>query len=75
MDLESQKGIRHGLQDARRDGLTKYVREFLSISESEGYSLQDLLYALANLTSDQNLHLTTEHLENAAQSVPSGTQE
>lgn len=44
MDLESQKGIRHGLQDTRRDGLTKFINELMPIILSEGYSFEDLLH-------------------------------
>lgn len=53
MDLESQKSIRHGLQDSRREGLTNFVNELMPILLSEGYSFEDLLHALANWTSSK----------------------
>ena len=31
MDLESLAGICHGLEDCRREGLTKFVNEFMPV--------------------------------------------
>ena len=74
MDLESLKGIRHGLQDSRRNGLTQYVREFMSVLNSEGYTFEDLLHALANWASEKpQLEEVAGHLENATQSVKKAT--
>ncbi|MEH1920595.1 hypothetical protein [Nostoc sp.] len=53
MDLESLAGIRHGLQDSRRDGLTEFFHEFMLVLLSEGYSFEDLLHAIANWASEQ----------------------
>ena len=54
MDLESKNGIRHGLQDFRRDALSKFIDELMPILKSEGYTLEDLLHALANWSSKQS---------------------
>ncbi len=53
MDFESLARIRDRLRDSRREGLTLFVNEFMPVLLSEGYSLEDLLHALANWTFEQ----------------------
>ncbi|MEH2034047.1 MAG: hypothetical protein V7K67_31315 [Nostoc sp.] len=47
IDSEQQSHIRTALRDSRREGLIKFVEEFVTLLEQEGFSFQDLLEALA----------------------------
>jgi hypothetical protein len=70
VDFESLAGIRHGLQDSRRQGLTLFLNEFMTVLVSEGYSFEDLLHALANWASDQpRLDEVVGHLEKATDEI------
>ncbi|MHC5820066.1 MAG: hypothetical protein ACYT04_30410 [Nostoc sp.] len=70
MDLESLAGIRHGLQDHRRQGLTQFLNEFMTVLVSEGYTLEDLLHAVANWADEQpRLEEVVGHLEKAADEI------
>ncbi|PMB08211.1 hypothetical protein CEN49_10640 [Fischerella thermalis CCMEE 5273] len=72
MNLESQRGIRHGLQDSRRDGLTLFMNEFMTVLLSEGYTFEDLLHALANWASEQpQLDEVVGYLEKATDEIHS----
>jgi hypothetical protein len=70
VDFESLAGIRHRLQDSRRQGLTLFLNEFMTVLVSEGYSFEDLLHALANWASDQpRLDEVVGHLEKATDEI------
>jgi hypothetical protein len=72
MDLESQRGIRHGLQDSRRAGLTQFFNEFMPVLLSEGYTFEDLLHALASWASEQpRLDEVVGYLEKATDEIHS----
>ncbi|MHC5819377.1 MAG: hypothetical protein ACYT04_26735 [Nostoc sp.] len=72
MDLESLAGIRHGLQDCRRSGLTQFFNEFMPVLISEGYSFEDVLRALANWADEQpRLQEVVGHLEKAVNEIHS----
>ncbi|OKH14840.1 hypothetical protein NIES592_08155 [Fischerella major NIES-592] len=72
MDLESLAGIRHSLQDSRRDGLTLFMNEFMTVLLSEGYTFEDLLHALANWASEQpRLEEIVGYLEKATDEIHS----
>ncbi|MCC5622735.1 hypothetical protein [Nostoc sp. CHAB 5715] len=72
MDLESLRGIRHGLQDCCRSGLTEFFHEFMLVLLSEGYSFEDLLHAIANWASEQpRLEEVVGHLEKATDEIHS----
>ncbi|MBW4480735.1 MAG: hypothetical protein KME54_28830 [Tolypothrix brevis GSE-NOS-MK-07-07A] len=47
MGFESLAGIRHGLQDCRRIGLTQFFNEFMPVLISEGFTFEDVLHAIA----------------------------
>jgi hypothetical protein len=70
MDLESLAGIRYGLKDCRREGLTQFFKEFMPVLLSEGYSFEDLLHAIANWASEQpRLEKVVGHLEKAMDEI------
>lgn len=70
MDFESIRGIRHGLQDSRRQGLTLFLNEFMLVLMSEGYTFEDLLHALANWANEQpRLEEVVGHLEKATDEI------
>ncbi|MEH2467834.1 hypothetical protein [Nostoc sp.] len=70
MDLESITGIRHGLQDCRRDGLTQFLNEFMKVLIAEGYTFEDLLDAITNWASEKlEFEDVVKHLEEAEQKV------
>ncbi|MEH1908781.1 MAG: hypothetical protein V7L05_28145 [Nostoc sp.] len=70
MDLESIRGIRHGLEDCRRSGLTQFFNEFMPVLFSQGYSFEDLFSALANWADNQpRLEEVVGHLEKAADEI------
>jgi hypothetical protein len=72
MDLESLAGIRYGLQDCRREGLTKFFNEFMPILFSQGYTFEDVLHALANWANEQpRLEEVVGHLEKATNEIRS----
>ncbi|MEH1788834.1 MAG: hypothetical protein V7L23_25460 [Nostoc sp.] len=72
MDFESLAGIRHGLQDCRRQGLTQFFNEFMPVLTSEGYSFEDVLHALANWAAEQpRLEEVVGHLEKATDEIHS----
>ncbi|MBN3945931.1 MAG: hypothetical protein HWQ38_05350 [Nostoc sp. NMS7] len=72
MDLESIRGIRHGLEDCRREGLTKFLNEFMPVLFSQGYTFEDLLSALANWADEQaRFERAVGHLEKAASEIHS----
>ena len=72
VDLESLRGIRNGLQDCRRAGLTLFVNAFMTVLLSEGYSFGDLLFALTNWASEQSrLEEVVKHLEKATDEIHS----
>jgi hypothetical protein len=68
IDSEQKTSIRTALRDSRREGLIKFVEEFISLLEQEGYSFQDLLEALAAWMFRQrpNPEEAIKHLEDAA---------
>lgn len=68
IDSEQQTHIRTALRDSRRDGLIKFVGEFITLLELEGFSFQDLLEALAAWMFRQrpNPEEVIKHLEDAA---------
>ncbi len=68
IDSEQQLHIRTALRDSRREGLIKFVGEFISLLELEGFSFQDLLEALAAWMFRQrpNPDEVIKHLEDAA---------
>ena len=47
IDSDQQLHIRTALRDSRREGLIKFVEEFITLLELEGFSFQDLLEAFA----------------------------
>ncbi|MFN6472577.1 MAG: hypothetical protein RMY36_023290 [Nostoc sp. SerVER01] len=70
MDLESLAGIRHGLQNCRRDGLTQFFNEFMTVLIAEGYTFEDLLDAITSWASDKlELEDVVKHLEDAEQKM------
>ena len=70
MDLESLAGIRHGLQDHRRQGLTEFLNEFMVVLVDEGYRFEDLLHAAANWASERTgLEEVVGHLEKATDEI------
>lgn len=70
MTPESNRGIRHSLQDSRRDGLTKFIEELMPILQSEGFTIEDLLHSLANwLSSKPHLEEVSGYLEKATESM------
>ncbi|MEH2458289.1 hypothetical protein [Nostoc sp.] len=70
MDLESIRGIRHGLQDCRRDGLTQFFNEFMTVLVTEGYTFGDLLDAVTTWASEKpELEEVVKQLEDAEQEV------
>jgi hypothetical protein len=72
MDFESLAGIRHGLEDCRRRGLTQFFNEFMPVLVSEGYTFEDVLHALANWASEQpRLDEVVGHLEKATDEIHS----
>lgn len=72
MDLESLAGIRHGLKDSRRDGLTLFMNEFMTVLLVLGYTFEDLLHALANWASEQpRLEEVVGYLEKATDEIHS----
>ncbi|MFN6572427.1 hypothetical protein [Dendronalium sp. ChiSLP03b] len=68
IDSEQQISIRTALRDSRREGLIKFVGEFIALLQEEGFSLQDLLEAIAGWMYRQQLPPAEviSHLENAA---------
>ncbi|MBN3951948.1 MAG: hypothetical protein HWQ38_37980 [Nostoc sp. NMS7] len=68
IDSEQQLCIRTTLRDCRREGLIKFVEEFITLLEQEGFSFQDLLEALAAWMFRQrpNPEEVIKHLEDAA---------
>ncbi|MEH1780397.1 MAG: hypothetical protein V7L26_15020 [Nostoc sp.] len=72
MDLESLTGIRHGLEDHRRDGLTQFFNEFMTVLLGQGYTFEDLLHAAANWASERTgLEEVVGHLEKATDEIHS----
>lgn len=72
LNKDSLSGIRYGLRDSRRDGLTQFVREFMPVLLAENYTFEDLLYALANWASDQpRLDEVVNYLEKAIDDIHS----
>ncbi|MEH2458303.1 hypothetical protein [Nostoc sp.] len=72
MDFESKRGVRNGLQDSHRDGLTEFFHEFMLILLSEGYTFEDLLHAIANWANEQpRLDEVVGHLEKAMDEIHS----
>ncbi|MFN6538322.1 MAG: hypothetical protein RM021_018505 [Nostoc sp. EkiNYC01] len=70
MDLESLAGIRHGLQDCRRDGLTQFFNEFMTVLIAEGYTFEDLLDVITSWASEKpELEDVVKHLEDAEQKM------
>lgn len=70
MDLESLAGIRHGLQDHRRQGLTEFLNEFMVVLVAEGYKFEDLIHAAANWASERaGLEEAVGHLEKATDEI------
>jgi hypothetical protein len=70
MNLESLAGIRHGLQDCRRDGLTQFFNEFITVLIAEGYTFEDLLDAITNWACEKpELEDVVKHLEDAEQKM------
>lgn len=70
MDLESLAGIRYGLQDHRRQGLTQFFNEFMTVLVAEGYRFEDLLHAAANWASERTgLEEVVAHLEKATDEI------
>jgi len=66
MDLESLTGIRHGLKDHRREGLTRFFNEFMTVLVAEGYTFEDLLHAAADWASERTeLEEVAGYLEDA----------
>ncbi|MEH1808493.1 hypothetical protein [Nostoc sp.] len=67
IDSEQKISIRNALRDSRREGLIKFVEEFITLLAQEGYSLQDLLEALAGWGYRQQLPFdeVIKHLEDA----------
>ena len=63
-----QQSIRNALRDSKREGLIKFVEKFIPLLELEGFSLQDLLEALAAWMFRQrtNPDEVIKHLEDAA---------
>ncbi len=68
--MENTEGIRHTLQDLRREALTRFMSELIPLLRQEGYTYEDLLIALTNWT-DQQLGFkeAVKHLEDAASVV------
>ena len=68
IDSDQQLHIRTALRDSRREGLIKFVEEFITLLELEGFSFQDLLEAFACWMDRQrpNPEEVIKHLENAA---------
>ncbi|PHJ69120.1 hypothetical protein VF14_02995 [Nostoc linckia z18] len=70
MNLESITGIRHGLQDCRRDGLTQFFNEFMTVLIAEGYTFEDLLDAITSWVAlNPELEDVVKHLEDAEQKM------
>lgn len=69
MQIESLTGIRHALEDHRRKALTDFIKEFMPVLISEGYSFEDLVNALADWADEQKLNSVVGYLEKAAQEV------
>ncbi|MEH1828278.1 MAG: hypothetical protein V7L22_23575 [Nostoc sp.] len=63
-----QQSIRASLRDSRKEWLINYLKEFITLLEEEGYSLQEFLEALADcLYRQQSLpDDVIRHLEDAA---------
>ncbi|MFN6474351.1 MAG: hypothetical protein RMY36_032360 [Nostoc sp. SerVER01] len=70
MDFESLAGIRHGLQDCRRDGLTQFFNEFMTVLIAEGYTFEDVLDAITSWAAKTpELEDVVKHLEDAEQKM------
>ena len=68
--MENAEAIRIALQDYRRESLTRFMSEFIPLLRQEGYSLEDLINALADWTDRQHgLSEAVKHLEEAASVV------
>ena len=70
LNLETLAGIRHALEDSRREGLTSFINQFMVLLVAEGYKFEDLLHALANWADEQSgLDEVVKHLESAINEV------
>ena len=68
--MENTEGVRHTLQDLRREALTRFMGELIPLLRQEGYTYEDLLIALTNWTDQQmGLAEAVKHLEEAASVV------